>query len=177
MQNLSPQRLVFLDEAGATTAMTRTYARAIQGERVVDAVPQGKWQVTTMIGAMRMSGGCAGLVFAGATDTAAFMAFLENCLVPQLKKGDVVVMDNLSCHKSSRVEQAIAGAGARVRYLPPYSPDFNPIEKMWSKVKGSLRTAAKRTPRTLWNAITTAMRSITPEDCKGYFGACGLLAT
>jgi transposase len=177
MQKLSPKQLVFLDEAGATTAMTRTYARAIRGERVVDAVPQGKWQVTTMIGAMRLSGSCAGLVFEGATDTAAFMAFLENCLVPQLKKGDVVVMDNLSSHKSARVEPAITAVGARVRYLPPYSPDFNPIEKMWSKVKGSLRTAAKRTQRTLWNAIGPAMQSITSQDCKGYFSACGLPAT
>jgi transposase len=129
-----------------------------------------------MIGAMRMSGSCAGLVFEGATDTTAFMAFLEHCLTPQLQKGDVVVMDNLSCHKSARVESVIHAAGARVRYLPPYSPDFNPIEKMWSKVKGSLRTVAKRTKQTLWNAIGTAMRSITPQDCEGYFGSCGLPA-
>lgn len=174
MQQENPEQLVFLDEAGATTAMTRSHGRGPRGQRVVDAVPHGDWRTTTMIGAIRLTGGCAALAFEGATDTEAFVTFLTECLGPQLRPGDVVIMDNLSCHKSARVAQALKTVGAEVRYLPPYSPDFNPIEKMWSKVKTALRTAARRSQRTLWNAIGQAMRSVTAENCRGYFAACGL---
>ncbi len=154
--------------------MTRTYGRAPKGERVVDKVPHGHWHITSMIGAIRVNGPAAGLIFEGATDTEAFVTFVEQVLGPQLQPGDVVVMDNLSSHKSTRVQQAIEQAGARVRFLPPYSPDLNPLEKMWSKVKGLLRTAAQRTVTGLWDAICDAWKKVTPSDCQGFFASCGI---
>lgn len=166
--------LVFLDEAGASTAMTRTHGRAPKGERVVDKVPQGHWHITSMIGAITWSGVLAGLVFEGATDTEAFVTFVEQILAPKLRPGQVVVMDNLSSHKSQRVRRAIEKTGARVLFLPPYSPDFNPIEKMWSKVKSLLRSAAKRIVNDLWDAIQHAFAQVTPSDCRGFFASCGL---
>jgi transposase len=169
-----PERLIFIDEAGATTHMTRLCGRAPKGERVVEAVPHGHWQVTSMIGAMRSTGVCAGLIFEGATDAEAFATFVEKILVPTLKPGDIVVMDNLSSHKSERVRQALAEAQTELWFLPPYSPDLNPIEKMWSKVKALLRSAARRTKRTLWNAICTAYRQVTAADCRGFCAASGI---
>jgi transposase len=166
--------LIFVDEAGATTTMTRTRGRAPKGQRVVDAVPQGHWQVSTMIGAVRLTGVVGGLVFAGATDTEAFATFAEQVLAPQLQAGDVVVMDNLSSHKGLRVRRAIEGAGARLWFLPPYSPDLNPIEKMWSKVKALLRAVEERTVAALWEAIGRAFREVTASDCQGFFASCGI---
>jgi transposase len=130
-----------------------------------------------MIGAIRLTGVTAGLMFEGATDTPAFATFVEQVLVPELQPGDVVVMDNLSSHKAACIRQAIEGAGARVLFLPPYSPDLNPIEKMWSKVKSYLRTAAKRTKEGLWDAICEAFRRVTKGDCGGFFTSCGIAAT
>ncbi len=125
--------------------MTRLRGRAPKGQRLVAEVPAGHWQITTMVGAVRLSGLVAGLIFEGATDTQAFVTFLEQSLLPQLRPGDIVVMDNLSSHKAARVHQVIAEAGAEVWFLPPYSPDLNPIEKIWSKLKGLLRSAGRRT--------------------------------
>jgi transposase len=174
---LDPERLIFLDESAATTTLTRLRGRAPQGERVVAAVPQGHWCVTTMIGAIGLSGVKAGLMFEGATDTIAFATFVDEVLVPQLQPGDIVVMDNLSSHKAACIRASIERAGAQVWFLPAYSPDLNPIEKMWAKVKTLLRSAAKRTKETLWGAICEAFRKVTAQDCHGFFAACGIPAT
>jgi transposase len=154
--------------------MTRLRGRAPKGQRLVADVPQGHWHITTMVGAVRLSGLVAGLIFEGATDTEAFSTFVEQALVPQLRAGDVVVMDNLSSHKAARVRGAIEGAQATVWFLPPYSPDLNPIEKVWSKLKGLLRSAGRRTVQGLWQAITTAWQKVTASDCSNSFAACGI---
>jgi len=165
-----------IDESGVTTAMTRTRGRAPRGVRVHGAVPGGHWKVTSVIGAIR--GGDAGRVTAamtvgGATDADVFRAFVEKVLIPELRPGDLVVMDNLSSHKAAGVREAIESAGATLRYLPPYSPDLSPIEKCWSKVKASLRSAAARTADALDGAIAAALRSVTPSDAAGWFRHCG----
>jgi transposase len=154
--------------------MTRLRGRAPKGQRLVADVPQGHWHVTTVIGAVRLTGPVAGLVFEGATDTAAFATFVEQALVPALRPGDVVVMDNLSSHKAARVREAVEAAQAAVWFLPPYSPDLNPIEKVWSKLKGLLRSAGRRTVRGLWQAIGAAWRQVTASDCRNSFAACGI---
>ena len=168
---------MFLDESGAQTSMTRTRGRAPKGQRVVAAVPGGHWKVVTIIGAVRTDGPFAAATLVGATDSDVFRAYVREVLTPQLRPGDVVVMDNLSPHKAPGVREAIEGAGATVRYLPPYSPDFNPIEPMWSKVKGVLRSLAARTVEGLHDAIGTALATVTPTDCAGFFRHCGYFAT
>lgn len=174
IRQLPPERLIFLDEAGATTSMTRRYARGPQGERVVGEVPQGHWCVTTMISAINVAGVLASLILEGPTDAEAFATYVEKILAPQLKPDDVVVMDNLSSHKTESVRRAIEACGAKVLFLPPYSPDYNPIEKAWSKVKSYLRKAAERTVEGLWSAIGDALRGITAADCRGFFLSCGI---
>jgi transposase len=164
---------VFLDETGATTAMARRYGRAPRGERVDAAVPHGHWKVVTLTAAVRLSGVGACLAFGGATDAAAFEAYVGECLAPTLGAGDIVVMDNLSCHKGSAVERLIRAAGAEARYLPAYSPDLNPIEEMFSKVKGLLRTAAARTVDALIAAMGDALRAVRAGDILGWFGHSG----
>jgi len=171
---LAPGRLIYLDEAAATTHMTRPCGRAAPGERVVAAVPQGHWSVTTMISAINLTGVVASLIFQGATDGEAFATYVEQVLGPKLQSGDIVVMDNLTSHKTVRVRQAIEARGASVLLLPPYSPDLNPIEKAWSKIKTLLRKAAKRTVESLWDAIGVALAQITASDCRGYFASCGI---
>jgi len=173
LASVAPDRLVFLDESGAKTNMTRLYGRAPRGQRVLDQTPHGHWQTTTMIGAVRCRGVCAGLVVDAATDAAVFETFIEQLLVPALRPGDVVMMDNLAAHKGAAVRLAIESVGATVLFLPPYSPDFNPIESMWSKVKQLLRSAAARTLESLWEAVGQALRAITPDDCRGFFHGCG----
>jgi transposase len=173
MPHVDSGRLVFLDESGAHLSLTRLYARAVQGERVYDRVPQGAWQMTTMISAVRSDGVFAPFVFEGATDTAAFVTYVQQVLVPELQSGDVVIMDNLAPHKAAAVEQAVRAAGAEVQYLPAYSPDLNPIEKLWSKVKAWLRKRGARTTGALYEAIAEALRRVTPADCQGFFQACG----
>jgi len=168
---------VFLDESGARADMTRTRGRAPRGERVVAKVPGGHWRVVTVIGAVRTSGPFAAATLVGATDGDAFRAYVREVLAPQLRPGDVVVMDNLSPHKSPAVREAIEAAGATLRYLPPYSPDFNPIENLWSKVKGKLRSLAARSVETLHDAIGVALATVTPRDCVGFFRHCGYAAT
>lgn len=165
---VEPQRLVFVDEAGANTAMTRTHGRAPEGERVPGAVP-GSWTTLTLICGLRLSGVTAPLVFQGATDTTTFEAFVGQALVPQLHPGDVVIWDNLKPHKAKSVVEAVEGAGARVIPLPPSSPDYSPIEEMFSKVKGALKSAAARTTDAVTTAIGTALQDVTPENILGWF--------
>ncbi len=176
---VDPTRLVFLDETGTTTAMDRTYGRAPSGVRVDGPVPHGHWKTLTLTAAVRLGGvpEAACLVFDGATDTACFEAYIGQCLVPTLGPGDIVVMDNLGCHKTAEVERLVRSAGAEVWYLPPYSPDMNPIERLFSKLKEALRTAAARTVEALIAAMGEALRTVTPADILGWFGHSGYLPT
>jgi transposase len=168
---------VFLDESGAQTSMTRTRGRAPRGQRVVAKVPAGHWRVVTVIGAVRTSGPFAAATVVGATDSDVFRTYVREVLAPELRRGDVVVMDNLSPHKAPGVREAIESAGATLRYLPPYSPDFNPIENLWSKVKGVLRSLAARSVDALHDAVAAALTTVTPADCVGFFQHCGYAAT
>lgn len=168
---------MFLDESGSQTSMTRTRGRAPKGQRVVAKVPGGHWKIVTMISAVRTSGPFAAASIVGATDSEVFRFYVRDVLTPQLRPGDVVVMDNLTPHKASGVRQTIESVGAELRYLPPYSPDFNPIENMWSKVKRELRSLAARSIESLHDAIGTSLATVTPSDCIGYFRHCGYLAT
>jgi transposase len=165
---IDPEHLVFVDESGATTVMTRTYGRAPAGERVPASVP-GDWEAVTMIAGMRLSGVVAPWVFAGATDTAAFETWVVEGLVPELQPGDVVIWENLSPHQSALAQRAVKSAGARLLPLPPHSPDLTPIEEMWSKVKEALRSLAERTVQRLMGAIGTALRKVTLLDIMGWF--------
>ncbi|MCZ6586764.1 MAG: IS630 family transposase [Planctomycetota bacterium] len=173
IDGLNLSRLVFLDESGAKTNMTRLYGRAFGGQRVVDTAPHGHWCTTTMLSSIRLNGTTAAMVIESPTDTAVFRAYVDRVLVPILRPGDIVVMDNLAPHKSPGVAKAIAAAGAAVWHLPPYSPDFNPIEKMWSKIKAFLRKAKARTPAALLDAIGAALQKVTASDATGWFEACG----
>jgi transposase len=170
---LDPARLIFLDESGAKTSLTRLRGRPQRGQRVNGRCPAGHWQTLTMIASVRLDGTTACMALEGATDTESFRAYVREVLVPTLRAGDTVVMDNLSPHKSDPTLALIAGAGAQVRFLPAYSPDLNPIEKMWSKVKGLLRSAEARTPAALIKAIGQALARITPKDTLGWFVSCG----
>jgi transposase len=170
---LDPARLVFLDESGAKTNMTRLRGRAPRGQRVHAKSPYGHWHTTTMISSIRLDGTTACMTLEGATDTQAFRAYVQNVLCPTLVPGDLVVMDNLSPHKSDPTLALIAAAGAEVLFLPPYSPDLNPIEKMWSKVKALLRSAEARTPANLITAIGSALARVTSQDALGWFASCG----
>ena len=172
---IDPARLVFVDESGASTAMDRTHGRAPSGVRVDGPVPHGHWKVTTLTAAVRLDGvpPSACLAFDGATDTASFETYVGECLVPALRPGDIVVMDNLACHKTAEVARLIEGAGASVRYLPAYSPDLNPIERLFSKLKAALRKARARTVDALIAAIGEALRAIRPGDIVGWFAHSG----
>ena len=166
---------MFVDESGASTAMDRTHGRAPSGVRVDGPVPHGHWKIVTLTAAVRLGGvpESACLAFDGATDTAAFETYVERCLVPALRPGDIVVMDNLACHKTAEVARLIAAAGAEVRYLPAYSPDLNPIERLFSKLKAYLRSAAARTVGGLIEAMGDALRAIRPGDILGWFRHSG----
>ena len=175
--DLDPERLVFIDETWASTNMARKRGRAPRGERLRAAIPHGHWKTTTFVAGLRLSGMVAPLVLDGPINAEAFQAYVEQFLVPELRPGDVVVMDNLGSHKGKAVETAINAAGARLLYLPPYSPDFNPIEKAFSKLKALLRKAAERTVEGLWNAIGAILQAFTPTECANYFAAAGYDAT
>ncbi len=164
---------MFLDESGAKTNMTRLRGRAPRGRRLHAAAPCGRWQSTTMISSIRLDGTTACMHLAGAADTAAFVTYIEQVLCPTLKPGDIVVMDNLSVHKSPEVQRLVEAVGAEVRFLPAYSPDLNPIEKMWSKIKNSLRSLEARTPAQLDAAISIAFSKVTAKDAMGWFASCG----
>lgn len=165
---VDPEHLVFVDEFGVTTAMTRMYGRAPQGERVEAAAP-GAWQNVTLIAGLRPTAVVAPLAFPGATDGMAFGTYVQAVLVPELQPGDVVVWDNLQPHKNAQVIQAIEAVGARVEPLPVYSPDLTPIEEMGSKVKGVLRSIGARTTKTVMAALGEALEQITPRDIGGWF--------
>lgn len=170
---MSPDRLVFIDESGASTKMTRAYGRCPRGERLVCAVPYGHWKTTTFIGALRQEGMTAPCVFDGPINGETFLAWIEQFLVPTLRKGDIVVMDNLPSHKVSGVRQAIEATGATLRYLPPYSPDLNPIEQFFSKLKSLLRKAAARTIDELIRAVANALQQFSPTECENFIANSG----
>ncbi len=170
---LDPGRLVFVDETWASTNMARAYGRCPVGERLVMAVPWGHWQTTTFVAALRCDGLAAPTVIDGAMTGDLFVAYVEQVLVPALRPGDIVVMDRLSCHKRAEVREAIEGAGCMLRYLPPYSPDLNPIEKAFSKLKALLRKAARRTVEGLWRYLGEVLDEFSPAECHNYFRSCG----
>jgi transposase len=164
---------VFLDETGATTKMARRHGRAVRGERLRASVPHGHWKTTTFIGGLRLSGMTAPMVLDGPMTAAWFLAYVEQVLVPTLAPGDIVILDNLAAHKSAAARDAIEATGATMLFLPPYSPDLNPIENAFSKLKALLRKAAARTLEQLWNAIAHAIDAFTPAECANYFAAAG----
>ncbi len=170
------RHLVFIDETGATTAMTRTYGRAPRGQRVTGSVP-GHWKSVTLISGLRLSGVVAPWAFEGAIDTPTFEGYVAQALAPHLRSGDVVVWDNLKPHESAGARRAVEGVGARLVPLPPYSPDLTPIEGMFSKVKGFLRSAAARTTAAVYDAKGAGLRAVCPADIRGWFESCGLCAT
>ena len=164
---------MFIDETAVTTKMTRLYGRAPLGERLVAKVPYGHWKTLTLVAALRVDGVTAPYVIDGAMDGRSFLAYVEQVLVPTLTKGDIVFMDNLRTHKIDGVREAIAAAGATVRYLPAYSPDLNPIEMAFSKLKAALRKGAKRTVKELWRLIGKLTKSFVPDQCANYFRHAG----
>ena len=161
--------MIFLDESGVTTQMTRGYARASGGRRVHEATPGGHWKILTILSALSLGGLLATMTIEQATDGDIFLAYLEQVLGPKLRPGNVVVMDNLSAHKVAGVEQLIQAAGAELLYLPPYSPDLNPIEKAWAKLKQLLRSAKARTAEALNQAIAELLPQITPQNAQAWF--------
>lgn len=171
------QRLKFVDEAGVNLALTRLYGRAPAGERAVGSVPCNDGANVTLLGALSRSGLEALMTIDGATDGAVFRAFVEQVLCPTLTAGDIVVMDNLRAHKVAGIEEAITRCGARLIYLPPYSPDLSPIEPCWSKLKMCLRRIGARTREALEEAITQAIEGITAADALAWFAHCGYVVT
>ena len=172
MATIPAERLVFLDESGVTTSMTRLYARASGGGRIYEGTPDSRWKMLTIFGALSTRGMIATMTIEEATDGDIFLAYVEHVLCAALRPGDVVVMDNLSSHKVTGVRQLIEKAGAEVLYLPPYSPDLNPIEKAWSKLKQLLRAAKARSKEALDQAITELLPQITPENASAWFKHC-----
>jgi transposase len=175
--SLDPARLVFIDETWASTNMARRHGRCPRGQRLQVGVPHGHWKTTTFVGALTLRGFIAPWVLNGPINADAFETYVEKVLVPELRKGDIVVMDNLSSHKGPRVRQMIEAAGAELRYLPPYSPDFNPIENAFAKLKALLRKASERTVNGLWAAIGRIIDLFPPAECANYFSAAGYDAT
>lgn len=167
---------MFIDEFGATTKMTRRYARGPRGQRIVCKTPHGHWKILSTIAALNADGIATACTFDGATDTAMFLAFVESFLLPELKPGQLVVMDNLPAHKSPQVDRLIESVGAKVMRLPPYSPDYNPIEMAISKMKSLLRKLERRSIDTLQDGIGDAVNSITPTDARGFITHCGYAA-
>lgn len=177
LKKLNHSRLKFLDEAGATTVLTRLYARALGGARTTEAVPRNYAQSTSMIATLSVEGVAAPMLIEGSVDTLVFNAYCEQVLQPTLKSGDVIVLDNLTAHRASRIEEIAAHCKAEVLWLPPYSPDYSPIELMWSKVKGYLRKVKARTQIELEKAIAEALKNITVNDCLNWFRHCGYQVT
>jgi transposase len=174
---MDPARFVFLDETGTATNMARRYGRSPSGARLVAAVPQGHWQTTTFIAGLRQSGIIAPLVLDGPMTGTAFRAYVEQFLAPALEAGDVVVLDNLAAHRVDGVRQAIKAAGASVLYLPPYSPDLNPIEQLFAKLKALLCKAAARTKDALWATIGRLLETVSESECSNYLIHSGYGAT
>ncbi len=170
---LDPERLVFIDEAGLNTKMARLRGRSQRGERCHAGIPHGHWKTTTFTGALRLSGMTAPMVLDGAMNADAFRAYVDQVLIPTLTPGDIAIMDNLPAHKVAGIKEAIEAAGAQLRYLPPYSPDFNPIEMAFSKLKAHLRAKAERSIEALWDAVGKVITLFEPAECANYFAACG----
>lgn len=171
--DLDPAKLVFIDETGLSTKMARLRGRSPCGERCRAGVPHGHWKTTTFTGALRLTGMTAPFVYDGAMNGNVFRAYVEQVLVPTLAAGDVVIMDNLPAHKAAGVRDAIEAAGASLLYLPPYSPDFNPIENAFAKLKALMRAKAERTISALWNAVSSIVELFTTAECANYFRAAG----
>jgi transposase len=167
------KKLVFVDESGINTSMTRTRGRAAPGERVAGAVPQGHWKTLTMIGALRLEGMAVAVTVDAATDADIFGRFVHDALVPALRPGDVVVWDNLAAHKTRQLQEELARAKATLMPLPPYSPDLSPIEPGWSKVKGHVRDVEPRTAESLGRAAAEGFASVCAADARGWFEKCG----
>lgn len=170
---LDPKQLVFIDETAATTKMTRLYGRAPQGKRLVDKVPHGHWKTTTFICALRYDGVTAPFMLDGPMDGPHFLAYVEQILAPTLKKGQIVFLDNVSTHKVDGVEEAIAARGACAIFLPAYSPDLNPIEQLFARLKSFLRKMKARTVEQLWRAIASFLKGVSKEECKAYLANSG----
>jgi transposase len=171
--DLDPACLVFIDETGATTKMARLRGRSRRGERYRAAIPHGHWKTTTFTAGLRLDGLTAPMVLDGPMNGAAFVAYVEQALASTLRPGDIVIMDNLPAHRVSGVREAIEAAGGTRLFLPPYSPDFNPIEQLFAKLKALLRKAAARSIDALWRAIADAIDCVTPAECVNYFRNSG----
>jgi transposase len=170
---INARRLIFIDETWAKTNMTRLRGRAPRGERLIDKTPHGHWKTTTLIAALGISGMRCSTVVDGAVNGDAFEAFIAQVLVPELRPGDVVIMDNLSSHKRVRTRELIEAADARLVFLPPYSPDLNPIEMIFAKVKQLLRSLACRTREALWAAMQSVLDQVSPTDAANCYKHCG----
>ena len=173
---LDPTRLVLLDESGVRRDLIRRYGRGRRGARVTDAAPDGRWHTTTFLAGLRVEGLVAPGVFDGPIDTASFTAWVEQVLVPTLRPGDIVILDNLSCHQSPAVRHALEAVGAHLWFLPKYSPDFNPIELCFAKLKAILRAARCRTVETIWQTIGQCIPRFSAAECQQYFRHCGYSA-
>jgi transposase len=171
--DLDPEKLVFIDETWTTTNMARKNGRAFKGERLRAGVPHGHWKTTTFVAGLRLTGMTAPMVLDGPINSQWFQAYVDQVLVPTLSPGDIVVMDNLGSHKRAGVRKAIEAVGATLLYLPPYSPDFNPIENAFSKLKALLRKAAERTVEGLWSRIGELLKEFSPTECANFFAAAG----
>ena len=169
LRSIPIDKLIFLDESGVSTQMTRLYARCQGGARIHEGTPDSRWKILTILGALSTRGMVAAMTVEAATDREIFLAYLDRCLCPQLRPGDVVVMDNLSSHKVDGVRQRIEKCGAQLLYLPPYSPDLNPIEKAWAKLKQLLHTSKARTKGALDKTISRLLPQLTDEDAKAWF--------
>ena len=174
---LGIDRLVFIDETWASTNMTRLYGRCPIGERLIGLAPFGHWKRTTFVGALRSEGLVAPMVVDGSVNGAVFLAYVVQVLVPFLKEGDVVIMDNLSSHKVAGVKEAIEGAKASLVYLPPYSPDYNPIEKLFAKLKALIRAEEPRTANAVEEFFGRVHDEFPPDECQEYIRHCGYAAT
>jgi transposase len=170
------EKLVFIDETWTSTGMTRRYGRAPRGRRCIDSAPHGHWQTTTFVGALRRRL-TAPMVTNGPMDGEMFLAYVRQFLCPTLQPGETVILDNLSSHKVAGVEKAITATGATVLFLPPYSPDLNPIEKFFSKLKARLPQAAQRDLDALWKEIGEVLNTISPSECLNFFASCGYVCT
>ena len=170
---MRPGRLVFIDETWVKTNMVRTHGRAMRGRRLVAAAPHGHWKTSTFIGALREDGLVAPAAFEGAINGRSFLAYVEQVLVPTLRPDDIVILDNLGSHKVAGVRRAIEAAGAQLLFLPPYSPDMNPIEQLFAKLKAALRAKAIRTVDALWTALGEITDAISPTECANYLRHAG----
>jgi transposase len=171
--DLDPARLIFIDETGLSTRMTRLRGRCARGQRLRSGIPHGHWLVTTFVAGLRVSGMSAPMLLDGPMTRDWFLAYVEQVLAPTLTAGDVVILDNLPAHKGRAIQAAIEAHGAQLQFLPPYSPDFNPIEMAFAKLKALLRKAAERTVAGLWNSVADLLDAFTPTECLNYFAAAG----